>query len=276
MPFSNEIAAGNGAIVRNWLQSQNFVTGVSGWRISKNGDAEFSNGTFRGSIESGPLTGQHFIVNNTTTGDVIDIYDSSNRLIFSIDHNGVLTSYTYGGGSAAGHMQITGARASFNNNSGFISPDPPSISAPDVVSTGQELDLRSGTPDGNINFPGELQLFGGLVAGSSEVRVTARGINGDVLQLDTGNNTNQMVHVGSYTAGVFDAFGDATINHGAIFTPKYGILQTWDFNSVGQGWKTTWVGNPFTSTAATFFVRDQAGNIPGIGTQVGVHAVFFG
>lgn len=33
-----------------YIQSTNWVSGVSGWRIDKNGNAEFSNGTFRGTV----------------------------------------------------------------------------------------------------------------------------------------------------------------------------------------------------------------------------------
>lgn len=38
-------------IVDGYLQSANFVTGVSGWRIDAEGNVEFADGTFRGKIE---------------------------------------------------------------------------------------------------------------------------------------------------------------------------------------------------------------------------------
>jgi len=41
---------GSGAI-----QSENFSTGVSGWRILGNGDVEFNDGVFRGSLEAGTI-----------------------------------------------------------------------------------------------------------------------------------------------------------------------------------------------------------------------------
>lgn len=43
---------GNFVITDGYLQSQDFVTGTSGWRIDADGDVEFSSGTFRGSITS--------------------------------------------------------------------------------------------------------------------------------------------------------------------------------------------------------------------------------
>jgi len=40
----------------SYIQSRNFVTGVSGWRIDSNGNVEFGSGTFRGSITGSSLT----------------------------------------------------------------------------------------------------------------------------------------------------------------------------------------------------------------------------
>jgi hypothetical protein len=274
MPFTNEIAAGNGAIVRNWLQSENFVTGVSGWRISKNGNAEFSNGTFRGSIESGPLSGQHFVVNNVSTGDVVDIYDSSNRLIFSIDQNGVLTSYTYAGGPSAGHLQIDGADITFNNNSGYISPDPPSISAPDITSGGNDLQFYSGTANGNINNASVMQLFGGTSTSGAEIRATARGITGDVLQLDSSNNNNQLVHVGTYNIST-DAGGTGVFNHGASFTPVQGFMVGVNGIAANFFYQYAWFPSPFTSSTAKAAFKDQAGNALA-NTTLGAFGIFFG
>lgn len=51
MGFSNSILAGE-TIVRRGMQSQGFETGVSGWRLSRDGDAEFNNVTIRTTLES--------------------------------------------------------------------------------------------------------------------------------------------------------------------------------------------------------------------------------
>jgi hypothetical protein len=48
MPFQNSIVGGAGALVRALIKSPNFVTGVSGWIIRRDGSAEFSNATIRG------------------------------------------------------------------------------------------------------------------------------------------------------------------------------------------------------------------------------------
>lgn len=66
MPFNNPIVGSNDTLIRNAIQSENFVTTVSGWRIKKNGDAEFNNVTIRGDIS---LSAQY--------APVTSIYDAS-------------------------------------------------------------------------------------------------------------------------------------------------------------------------------------------------------
>jgi len=51
MAFANPIVDGDGGLVVDQLQSENYVPGTSGWRISRDGDAEFASGTYRGTIE---------------------------------------------------------------------------------------------------------------------------------------------------------------------------------------------------------------------------------
>ena len=49
MPFRDIIVAGIN-LVRSAIQSSNFVAGLTGWRIKKDGTAEFNDATFRGNI----------------------------------------------------------------------------------------------------------------------------------------------------------------------------------------------------------------------------------
>lgn len=53
MPFANDITGQNGKLIRQQMQSPNFVSGSAGWIIRKDGTVEFNNGTFRGSIAIG-------------------------------------------------------------------------------------------------------------------------------------------------------------------------------------------------------------------------------
>lgn len=57
MSFSND-AIGGTTLVRPAIRSGNYVPGVSGWSINRDGTAEFASGTFRGPvIVQDPLTG---------------------------------------------------------------------------------------------------------------------------------------------------------------------------------------------------------------------------
>lgn len=50
MPFRNSIVGGMSKLIRAAIQSPNYVTGVSGWSINKDGTAEFNGITVRGTI----------------------------------------------------------------------------------------------------------------------------------------------------------------------------------------------------------------------------------
>ena len=48
--FQHDIAGGQGNLIISALQSPNFVSGVSGWQIAKNGNAQFNNLVIRGNF----------------------------------------------------------------------------------------------------------------------------------------------------------------------------------------------------------------------------------
>lgn len=48
MSFKNPILGANGTLIRNSMQSENYVSGVSGWQITRDGDAEFNSVIVRG------------------------------------------------------------------------------------------------------------------------------------------------------------------------------------------------------------------------------------
>lgn len=55
MSFSNPILAGE-ELIRSAIRSEDYVANVSGWRIARNGDAEFNSIVARGQIESVGVT----------------------------------------------------------------------------------------------------------------------------------------------------------------------------------------------------------------------------
>lgn len=66
MPFLNPVVGGNGALIRPAIKSPNYVPGVSGWSINRDGSAEFNNVTVRGSLYLG--TANRYIRIDTITG----------------------------------------------------------------------------------------------------------------------------------------------------------------------------------------------------------------
>lgn len=72
MPFSNPIIAGDeGALIRNSIQSPDYVQGVSGWSINRDGSAEFNDVTVRGTVYlqdlfAGNPAGAHVEINGAT------------------------------------------------------------------------------------------------------------------------------------------------------------------------------------------------------------------
>lgn len=60
------------AMIGNYIQSTNYVTGVSGWSINKNGNAEFNNVTVRGTVyaTNGEFTGTVYATDGVFSGTV--------------------------------------------------------------------------------------------------------------------------------------------------------------------------------------------------------------
>lgn len=60
--FANTVLGGASKLIRKAIQSPNFVTGVVGWSINKDGTAEFQNAIIRGTFQ-----GSNFVVNSVGT-----------------------------------------------------------------------------------------------------------------------------------------------------------------------------------------------------------------
>lgn len=277
MPFTNEVIGTNGVLIRNWLQSANYVAGVSGWQITKAGNAEFNNGTFRGSIEVGPNPGAHFVVNNPSTGDIIDVYDSANHLDFSINSSGQLLSQN-AGSSPGLSLAIQGPTLGFNDSTVNLNAGP-SIGIDSGNSGAQRsgLFLNSGVP-----FPLGSQLQLDLIADSAGklyAMANQRGVFGSLIQNDGGafnGGANTLFHSGSYVGTTSDAFGNAAIAHGCSFTPKFCVFSTWDYASTAPIWWVTLWANGMDATNFRVYIRAANGNPPAAGTSFGLHAFFIG
>ena len=123
------LAVGMNIGVGGYIKSDNFVTGVSGWRIDPDGTAEFQNATIVGTITSGnvTITGGTLNINDaftvsvvgavvcsdlTITGGSLDI----NSGVFSVSVLGALiaTSATITGTITSAAVTITGGTLNIN------------------------------------------------------------------------------------------------------------------------------------------------------------------
>lgn len=48
--FANQVLGGASTLIRRAIRSPNYLTGVSGWTVNKDGSVEFTTGTFRGKL----------------------------------------------------------------------------------------------------------------------------------------------------------------------------------------------------------------------------------
>lgn len=64
MPFRDPIVAGD-QLVRNRIRSPNYVTGVAGWTINRDGSAEFNNVVVRGTVIAADFRSNNYVANTT-------------------------------------------------------------------------------------------------------------------------------------------------------------------------------------------------------------------
>lgn len=70
------ILAGS-VLIAEAIQSQNFVDGVSGWQIAANGNAQFSNGTFRGDLIVGGTTPPNMQITANVPAELTAFYTAN-------------------------------------------------------------------------------------------------------------------------------------------------------------------------------------------------------
>jgi hypothetical protein len=139
--FAEPFAAGDGTIIFPALKSPNYVPGVSGWIITREGDVEFGEGTFRGDLlvqgASGkyvkispnePFKGIEFNSGNVNlfANGAITVFNSGLQM-FPPDTNGfglvpVMTFAQQAGGSTQGLLEIDEADVTIKSTGGLFTP----------------------------------------------------------------------------------------------------------------------------------------------------------
>ena len=108
--------------VETVLSSSNFVSGSQGWRISGDGDVEFSDGVFRGALDAIDITGAT-ITGGTITGASI----SGGTFTGGTVSDGSISASAFTGGSVSGTTitgtDFIGGTASFDGGNTLIDDD---------------------------------------------------------------------------------------------------------------------------------------------------------
>jgi hypothetical protein len=159
MRADDPIAAGDGSLIFPALKSPNFVTTVSGWRISRNGDAEFNNAIIRGTLD---IAGGVVIIQNN--GITID--GMNDRFIMNT-----------GTGFKASPVPDDGSYITHDDAGIFWHlPDPSAING--LTSDSGSIFVSTPT-SGSIEFP-RLSIASPLWTGKNRayIRVTGEGSTG--------------------------------------------------------------------------------------------------
>lgn len=275
MAFRNPAVAGL-YLVRAALRSPDYVLGTTGWSVNRDGTAEFNQGTFRGSIEVGPTAGVHFVVNNTATGDVWDVYDATGDVVALADANGDIATINWNLGTqnlsllARGEVEwrnISATNVTTAEANGVLDDEG---LFQGVSLTLSAWDPSQGTPPGG--FVGSLQICGQGTATSGNAPPTVianeRGTYGSVAVTD-GQSTNNRLHMASYS-GTTDASGKLTIPHHAAFTPSDAVITgtahggafanlTWGYDGAdATNFTTNWTVANTGATWASRFITFSA------------------
>jgi hypothetical protein len=118
MEFQNPVIGGGDEIVREAIQSRGYTPGFSGWRLERNGNAFFVNGTFIGDVTiTGAARSANYVP--ATSGWELRANGSAefngNVDMLSAQITGTIQSANYVAGVSGWQLDSTG-RAEFNGN----------------------------------------------------------------------------------------------------------------------------------------------------------------
>jgi len=148
--FSNAVIGGAEILIRSAIRSVNYIAGVAGWRISRDGDVDLNGGTFRGTV----------IVTNPS-GSFVELAPGATNAVINIqppDNPNPIITYTpsqiFSDALAAnrGGMFLTSPVVSI---SGIPVGDNSSISILSETSTGIDSEITLQTDQVNIGTGGQ-------------------------------------------------------------------------------------------------------------------------
>lgn len=201
--FPDGFAGNQGAMLINELKSQNYVPGTSGWAIFRNGNVEFNNGTFRGTVTGGSFIGPDFeltpagmffyngapglgnlIISITPAGTVVDRFGNVVR------PKG-LTVYGPNGQQVFIGISATSGSSIVQFPSGAGNELLPSALVSALLSAGPAQFISTAFEGAQISLAGH-QDWVGIQLNSPNAGGTSFA-NGSVFYVDNAQNTHQLV-----------------------------------------------------------------------------------
>lgn len=159
VPFTNPLVAGT-TLIRTAIHSPDYVPGVSGWTINKDGSYEFgAGGSFRGDLTVSAIDGSQVII-DAGGGAEIDLYPQTTAGV-NVDSPGHIKANTVG--------TLPTVATFINIQSATIDTGGPTVQPGQLLIEGKNSD---GTPNPGfftarplLEFNGDELLHGGLVVG---------------------------------------------------------------------------------------------------------------
>ena len=164
-------------------------------------------------VPTGAGSGARVVIANQANGDAVDVYNSSNVLVLSIDRFGDITSTD---ASTGDDIRIGQSLINFLTSGG----DSGAIDF-NAHSGTQGASLNLGASTNGVTSNGALTILAKGVGGGAQpatVVANERDFIGSVVVNSGPLSTNNLMFAGSYS-GTTDAGGHLVFNHNALFTP---------------------------------------------------------
>lgn len=242
MGFSNEILGGMSKLIRAAIQSPNFITGVQGWTINKDGSAEFQSlsvgpqqigpgslgpgAVTPGTIAAGAIDGQ------TLNGIIINGNDVNAVMLNVSGANGGIFMYSSGGGQQTLLDTIAGASKQ------FVVP---------AATTAVTLELWSAGAGGGGNGGAQFLISGGAGQGGHYGKWNITGLTpGQIITYTIPTHGNGGSGVGvNGTDGGSASFSTPSSGSGSVTGGTHG--QSGNTGAAGGNGVPVFTGSPVDS-----------------------------
>lgn len=237
MGFSDPLVAGY-VLIRQEVRSPDYVAGVSGWILRRDGYAEFNEIVVRGSGSFGPAGGPRIELSDT---GVLTIYNSSNQLVAQLDATGLFVQDLATGAQAG--LRLTGGSTLVQ----LLPPDLPGF----ILGAGQ---LLAKSDPGNSDAWSELSSP--TIDGGARATISLLGEEPGNSPAQIAIDTPLITVLGMPIGLGFVGADGSKANSSAIGTTETAVLTTGTIDFLdNRAYRVEWGPNLQFSTAGRANVR---------------------